>query len=63
MPKKAAIKEMSYIVQNPMGIPNGIALIRWREHAWFEGDVLVPPPGLNMDRLIRDRYVMEAPNG
>ena len=59
MPK---IKEVTkrYRVLNPNGIPQGIPILSWQDFNWFEGDVLEPPPGMNIDRILREGYIEEV---
>ena len=52
-----------YIVANPNGIPEGVRIISWGEHEWYEGDDFDPPKGLKLDRLLKDGYIVEQADG
>lgn len=62
MPTKKAAK---YRVLNPNRIPAGIPVIGPWEHGgktyqWYEGEELVPPDGMKLDRLLRDGFIVEV---
>ena len=55
-----------YRVLNPRGLPKGTWIIRFRnkkagiDARWHEGDVFDPPPGMDMERFLRDGFVEEV---
>lgn len=58
MPKK----QKTYIVLNPRNIPHGIAILRRGDQAWFEGDEMVPPEGMDIINLVARGFLKEVPN-
>jgi len=57
-----------YVVANPVGLAEGTRLISWESvdadgiitlHEWYEGDVFVPPAGLNITRLVEQGKIIE----
>lgn len=59
MPK---IKEITkqYRVLNSNGIPQGVPILSWRDFNWFAGDILEPPEGMSIERLLREGYIEEV---
>ena len=58
MPKTKIVKR--YKVANPNGIPPGVPILSWRESNWYEGDILEPPPGMSIERVLREGYIVEV---
>ena len=58
MPKTKEAKQ--YRVLNPNGIPKGVPILSWRGSNWFEGDILEAPPGLSVERILKEGYVEEV---
>lgn len=66
MPKaKETVKDAAsrYRVMNPNQIPKGVPILSWRESNWYEGDMLDPPPGMSVERILREGYIEEVEDG
>lgn len=54
-----------YTVLNPNNIQDNpqdterVPIISWGEHRWYVGDVLIPPAGMSIERLLRQGYIEE----
>lgn len=57
-------KKQTYIVKNPNGTPSDVRVIAWespsgKAYEWFEGDSFDAPRGLNIERLLRQGFIVE----
>ena len=58
MPKAQAVKK--YTVLNPNNLPPEIHVISWQDYIWYAGNEFIPPPGLNIERLLLQGYIVEV---
>lgn len=49
----------AYIVANPRGIPEGRHILRVGDQRWYEGDAFAPPKGCDVQRLVRDGFIVK----
>lgn len=55
--------KVKYRVLNPNGIPPGVPILEWRGQEWFAGDVLEPPAGMSVERILREGYIAVLKGG
>ena len=52
-----------YKVLNPNEIPPGVPILSWRDRDWYVGDILEPPPGMSVERILGEGYIVEVNDG